>query len=541
MKNLVIVGLAAALVVAQDDLPVNGNMTVQGILKSAGANSKIDFSLSTNTRALQEVVSDPSGTCTGGEIINKLTGVVWACVFPSSGAVSGTWQATSTTFSAQVANRVFAGPSSGAAAAPGFRALTLADLPTCPTATAGSVLYRWNGTTIICGGVAGEDVTSGVVAAARGGAGAVAGLMKANGSGTVSAAVAGTDYQVPVTLTTTGTSGPATFSAGTLNIPNYATGGGSTLPCAVTVAANVATIAECRWRVGDIPFSAPGATATVASALASGTLRIWANSSGLVVGHDLTTVTCSGCTIAPATTGFPAGVVPIASVAVASGGALGVVTDHRRELAVAGLVASPTIGLSRDLSTGATQPFLLSDPVPSFSTAGAGYLLAAPLESASVGGQDTFNSTTAAPYYVQFRLTASMTVRKVRMFISSIATSASAGLAFGIYDSACARIAQTTAVVPNGATGATTLNFVQPLVLPPGIYHIGYGSETTLGNFTQVSLSSAVTQMLNESSLARVFTGSIGTTGTGAGLTMPASCGTRTAVGTFPIYALLVP
>lgn len=33
---------------------------------------------------------------------------------------------------------------------------------------------------------------------------------------------AGTDYQIPINLTTTGTSGAATFSAGTLNIPNYA-------------------------------------------------------------------------------------------------------------------------------------------------------------------------------------------------------------------------------------------------------------------------------------------------------------------------------
>jgi len=41
-------------------------------------------------------------------------------------------------------------------------------------------------------------------------------------SGLLTAAVAGTDYQEPITLTTTGTSGAATFSANTLNIPNYA-------------------------------------------------------------------------------------------------------------------------------------------------------------------------------------------------------------------------------------------------------------------------------------------------------------------------------
>jgi len=36
--------------------------------------------------------------------------------------------------------------------------------------------------------------------------------------------VAGTDYQVPITFTTTGSSGAATFNGTALNIPQYATG-----------------------------------------------------------------------------------------------------------------------------------------------------------------------------------------------------------------------------------------------------------------------------------------------------------------------------
>lgn len=54
----------------------------------------------------------------------------------------------------------------------------------------------------------------------------ITGLLKGNGTA-ISAASAGTDYQAPITLTTTGTSGAATFTSNTLNIPNYATGGGS--------------------------------------------------------------------------------------------------------------------------------------------------------------------------------------------------------------------------------------------------------------------------------------------------------------------------
>lgn len=54
----------------------------------------------------------------------------------------------------------------------------------------------------------------------------VTGLLKGNGTA-VSAAVANTDYQSPITLTTTGTSGAATFNGTTLNIPNYTSGDGT--------------------------------------------------------------------------------------------------------------------------------------------------------------------------------------------------------------------------------------------------------------------------------------------------------------------------
>ncbi|HEY8309583.1 MAG TPA: hypothetical protein VIG47_03465, partial [Gemmatimonadaceae bacterium] len=64
---------------------------------------------------------------------------------------------------------------------------------------------------------------SGTLTVAGGGTGSttLGGLLKGNGTGSVLAAIAGTDYQAPVTLTTTGTSGAATFSGGVLNIPQY--------------------------------------------------------------------------------------------------------------------------------------------------------------------------------------------------------------------------------------------------------------------------------------------------------------------------------
>ncbi len=68
-----------------------------------------------------------------------------------------------------------------------------------------------------------------VLPSTKGGAGTVSGILKANGSGVVSAATAGTDYQGALTLTTTGSSGAATLIGNTLNIPQYTGGGGATL------------------------------------------------------------------------------------------------------------------------------------------------------------------------------------------------------------------------------------------------------------------------------------------------------------------------
>lgn len=54
----------------------------------------------------------------------------------------------------------------------------------------------------------------------------VTGLLKGDGTA-ISAAVGDTDYQNPITLTTTGSSGAATFIGNVLNIPQYSGGGGT--------------------------------------------------------------------------------------------------------------------------------------------------------------------------------------------------------------------------------------------------------------------------------------------------------------------------
>ena len=80
-----------------------------------------------------------------------------------------------------------------------------------------SGLVKGNGANALTAATAGTDYQTPVSAT---------GLLKSSGvSGNVSAASAGTDYQAPITLTTTGSSGAATFTSNTLNIPQYASSG----------------------------------------------------------------------------------------------------------------------------------------------------------------------------------------------------------------------------------------------------------------------------------------------------------------------------
>ena len=68
----------------------------------------------------------------------------------------------------------------------------------------------------------------------------ILGIVKSNGT-TITAALAGTDYQSPITLSTTGTSGAATLVGNTLNVPNY-TGTTYTAGTGLTLATNTFSV-----------------------------------------------------------------------------------------------------------------------------------------------------------------------------------------------------------------------------------------------------------------------------------------------------------
>jgi hypothetical protein len=122
-----------------------------------------------------------------------------------------------------------------------------------------------------------SDLASGTVAAARGGAGTLSGLLKANGAGVVSAAVAGTDYAVA----TNGTIGQALTSNGTggfstaLTLSTVATSGSATdLSSGTLPAAQMpALTGDVTTTVGTVATTVSKINGTTLSGLATGLLK----------------------------------------------------------------------------------------------------------------------------------------------------------------------------------------------------------------------------------------------------------------------------
>jgi hypothetical protein len=208
-----------------------------------------------------------SGTVISVGGTGTVSGISLSGTVTTSGnlTLGGTLAVTASNFASQTANRVLAAPN-GSNGTPAFRALVAADIPTLNQNTTGTAANVTDTIAIANGGTGATTaanaltslgayaasnpsgytsnlgtVTSASVASANGFAGTVAnatttpaitistsitGILKGNGTA-ISAASAGTDYQAPITLTTTGSSGAATLVGTTLNIPQYSGGGGS--------------------------------------------------------------------------------------------------------------------------------------------------------------------------------------------------------------------------------------------------------------------------------------------------------------------------
>ena len=162
----------------------------------------------------------------------------------------------------------------------------------------------------------------------------ISGMVKGNGTG-IGAAVAGTDYQAPITITTTGTSGPATFIANVLNIPSYTTGGGGITAMTVVGANGFAgTVAN--------PTSTPAITVTTTvTGIAKGNGTAL---SAAVAGTDYVAPTGSGAGLtALNASNISSGTVPTARLPVGTSSAQGVLqVDGSTVTASAGVVSVAT-------------------------------------------------------------------------------------------------------------------------------------------------------------------------------------------------------
>lgn len=99
-------------------------------------------------------------------------------------------------------------------------------------------------------------------------------------TGVLSIAAAGTDYQAPIALTTTGTSGAATLISNTLNIPQYSAGGGG--DASTNTASSVD--GEITLFSGTAGKTLKRATGTGIATVTSGVLGTVTAPSGAVVG-----------------------------------------------------------------------------------------------------------------------------------------------------------------------------------------------------------------------------------------------------------------
>ena len=243
-------GFAGSVATASSTPDITISTSITGILRGTGiaitaATSGTDFApgtsalttgivkSTTTTGALSIAVAGtdyqaPIGTITGlvkGNGANALTAAVTGTDYQAPiGTISGIVKGNG-------ANALTAAIN-GTDYAPGTSTLTTGIVKSTTTTGALSIAVADTDyqTPVSATGMLKSSGVSGNVSAAVAGTdyqapiGTISGIVKGNGANALTAAVAGTDYQAPITLTTTGSSGAATFSSNTLNIPQY-TGG----------------------------------------------------------------------------------------------------------------------------------------------------------------------------------------------------------------------------------------------------------------------------------------------------------------------------
>ena len=311
--------------------------------ESTSGKFKISDLSGTGTRM---VVADSSGVLSTQAIPSGNTGTVTSVglSLPNIFSVSGSPVTTSGTLTATLANQnanvVFAGPSTGSAAAPTFRSLVAADIPSLPyepTLTKGNLTEATSSVLTITGGT-GAVIGSGTTIQVKQSSGTVSGFLSSTDWTTFNskepAIAAGTTAQYwrgdkswqdlntavrgAISLTTTNSSGAATYNSttGVLNIPQYTFNGlspmttlgdiiyGGASGAGTRLAGNTTTTKQFLSQTGTGTVSAaPSWSAVTKSDVGLGNventaLSTWAGSTNITTLGTITSGTWSASTIA---------------------------------------------------------------------------------------------------------------------------------------------------------------------------------------------------------------------------------------------------
>ena len=155
----------------------------------------------------------------------------------------------------------------------------------------------------------------------------------------------------------------------------------------------------------------------------------------------------------------------------------------------------------------------------SLATANSGWL-----DLTGAGGGNFNPSAALTAYYLEVVLPYPVKIARIAYNVPS-GNFGSNYVAWGIYDSSCALVAGTSGR-GDLSTGAHIVTVSGAATIGPGVFYLGYGFDSTT---PIVSTSNRLmTGLLQSMNPPRLFRGSNAPTGSGATLTMPSTCGTKT-------------
>ncbi len=440
----------------------------------------------------------------------------------------------------QTANRVYAAPN-GSAGTPTFRALVAADIPALsygnitnsgtPVVNTLPKYTSTTGTAVAPSGVtvdASNNVsTPGTISTGGAASGSVMFSGSTSGSAKITVgAAAGTpaDWVLP---STTGASGQVlSTNGGTPQILSWVSAGGS-FP--VTTKGDLFTYTTAAARLG---VGTDGQVLKANSATASG--LEWATASG------------GGDVVSSSANSYTAGAKQTFAASATTAGI---------KITAAALPSSPATG-DLAVDSGASNALKYYNGSAWVTPGGGGSSLSPAEITASGQGwwwlwgtPQTFvaggASVALRTYFATFTLTAKVSFADIayRIHTGASTSPTTKVFAFGFYNSACDTLLASANKV-NLTAGYYSAPLDTRLTLDPGVYYFAYTTEDTV-----VQLSSAgqafnsFTPMFN-SARTPMFYGNASTQAGGSGttITLPASCGTRTATSgmTLP-HILLIP